>query len=111
MSEYTIGKGRPPIETRFKKGNREFLKRKKKSAHIDEREIFLRVLTQPIEYREGTAVKRGPRIAVHIKQLLAAAANGDVSAAAMLIDMHEKFKDVRTFEPTIIQMLPGDEKL
>lgn len=111
MTEYRVGKGRPPLETRFKAGNREYLKRKKKSGLIDHREILLRLMNEQIEFRTGNKVKKASRAAVQIKNFAMRAAGGDVGAAATLLRMHKTFTELGAVGPVVVHLYPKDMKV
>jgi hypothetical protein len=83
-----VGYGAPPQHSRFKVGNREHLKRRKKTKPdiADDVRSFLK---ETIGYQENRKPKRGRRIDVQLLKIKTAALNGDLSAAESLIDMRE----------------------
>jgi hypothetical protein len=86
-----VGYGSPPKRSRFKRGNLEHLKRRKKRK-VDFARIAQDVLGEQIPYRDGYQLKRAPRINVHLKKLQSAALQGDLVAIIQLIDMRENSK-------------------
>jgi hypothetical protein len=90
-----VGYGAPPKHSQFKTGNREYLKRRKKTKP-DIADDITYFLTEIISYREGGKAKTGRRIDVQLLKIKTAALNGDLAAAETLIDMREnpgKFKN------------------
>jgi hypothetical protein len=83
-----VGFGSPPKHSRFKIGNREHLKRRKKQK-FDFVSIAQSVLETTITYREGHKLKRARRIDVSLKRLQSAALMGDLAAIAQLMDLRE----------------------
>jgi hypothetical protein len=100
VKEY-VGYGAPPKRSRFKLGNQEYLKRRKKIEPdiVDDIEAFL---TEIIPYREGRKAKRGRRIDVQLLKITAAALKGDLGAAESLIDMRENPGKFAKFNQTIL---------
>jgi hypothetical protein len=98
-NEY-VGYGSPPKHSRFKKGNLEHLKRRKK-GNDEVARIAQTFLEEPISYRDGHRVKRAPRIFVHLKRLQRLALQGDLVASAQLMDMRENLT-LASLKKTII---------
>ncbi len=91
-SDYKVGKGRPPLKTRFQPGNKEHLKRRPRETWELRHKIIRDALSTVVEYRDNGKVKRATRIEVQIKKLCAEASKGDISAAAELVQMYWQFK-------------------
>lgn len=96
-----VGYGAPPIHSRFTLGNREHLKRRKRTK-TDIANDIRASLTETIVYREGRKVKRGRRIDVQLLKLKAAALKGDLRAIASLIDMRENPGKFANFTKAIL---------
>jgi hypothetical protein len=108
--DYKVGYTRPPLHTRFAKGNRYGCRERKRP---DAAEILKRVLNETIEYREGQKKERASKIKVLIKRLGSSALNGDIKAATLLLKMRlhlEKHGDVYP-EILTIQVLESDLNL
>jgi hypothetical protein len=102
MPSYDVGYKKPPRHSQFKPGNRCNPQGRGKRKAETEAEIFKRVLNSPAEFRHRGKSKRAPRIELMIRRYGAAALNGDVGAAAMLLKTRahcEKYGDIN---PTII---------
>jgi len=102
MSDYEIGKGRPPVETQFKKGNTEHLKRKRKQFDLSIAAMMQRVLMEETAVLENRRRKYLPRLQVQIRNLVNKAGQGDLSAAERLLDMHIHFKEIKDASPILL---------
>jgi hypothetical protein len=103
-----VGYGSPPKEKRFKPGNREHLKRRKKEE-TDLPSIARSFLEAQIPYRDGGKLKQAPRIDVYLERIQTAALRGHLGAIAQLIDLWENTK-LASFKKKLIYLEPGDEK-
>ena len=103
-----VGYGSPPKATRFKVGNREHLKRRKKHK-TDLPSIARNFLEAQIPYRNGGKRKRAPRIDVYLKKIQSDALHGHLGAIAELIDLWENTKIVR-FKKQIVELSPTEAK-
>jgi len=101
----------PPVETRFQKGNREHLKRKKKRSNTDFKNSLRRFLLEPVEYRERRKVKRDTRINVLIKKLISLAMNGDEQAAKHLLLFREKGIEMKDLTKVVLVFDAADARL
>ncbi len=91
----------PPNHSKFKTGNFEHLKRRKKASPNIANDIR-EFLTETIPYREGRNVKYGRRIDVQLLKLKTAALKGDLRAIELLIDMRENPGKFAKFTKTIL---------
>ena len=88
MRDYDVGRGKPPVHTRFTKGNQEWRKREAKRK---EREAFSpgrdlkAVLASTVKVKRNNKVVTGSRLAVIVERLISAALRGDVAAANDLL--------------------------
>jgi hypothetical protein len=100
-SKKYVGYGVPPEHSRFKAGNREYLKRRKrqKTDFVNDVRAFL---SETVGYRDGRKARRGRRIDVQLLKLSTAALRGDLSAAEALIDMRENPGKFAKFTKTIL---------
>ena len=96
-----VGYGVPPQHSKFKIGNREYLKRRKKTKS-DIADDVRSFLEETIDYRENRKAKRGRRIDVQLLKIKTAALNGDLGAAESLIDMRENPGKFAEFTKTIL---------
>ena len=83
-----VGYGVPPEHSKFKPGNREHLKRRKKTKPDIAADVQA-FLVETIAYRAGRKMRRGRRIDVQLLKIKTAALTGDLGAAESLIDMRE----------------------
>jgi hypothetical protein len=102
-----VGYGSPPKRSRFKIGNREHLKRKKRQ--VDLASVVQSFLEAPICYRDGNKPKRAPRINVWLKKLQSAALQGDLEAIAQLMDLRENSK-IANLRKLIVYMTESQSK-
>lgn len=93
-----VGYCRPPVKHRFQKGNKEYLKRKKRDFP-DETSILLDVLATPERVKKNGRIVYQPRMQTIIEIILTAALKGDVAAAQQLIALHENTADLADFAP------------
>lgn len=97
----TVGYGKPPVETRFKPGNVEHLKRRKKDQ--DEFGKSLRaLLAEKVPYNEGRKTKTARRIDLQIERISVDASNGDIGAADLLLSTHLHAAEIGDLEPVVI---------
>lgn len=102
-----VGYGSPPKATRFKVGNCEHLKRRKRKPP-QLADVARSFLEESITYRTGRKLKRGRRIDVHLKKIQAAALKGDLSAISVLMDMHEKSASFVDLQKIVLIMYEND---
>ena len=107
MADYEVGYKKPPRHSQFKRGNRANPHGRKRKPRT-EAEIFNDVMDHVAEYRQGGKKKRAPRVELLIKRYGAAALKGDVSAAANLLTLREKFEKRPDVVPRFIPMTEQD---
>ena len=105
-----IGYCRPPVKHRFQKGNKEYLKRKKR-GFPDGTSILFDVLATPERVTRNGRIVYQPRMQTIVDKLRTAAIKGDVAAAQQLIDLHEKTVDLTKLVPITVVLEPGDDDL
>jgi hypothetical protein len=108
--EEYIGYRAPPKATRFKPGNHEHLKRRKKQQ-ADLATILRDFLEEMIPYRDGHKSKRGRRIDVYLKWVESKALKGDLMAINELMDMRENLFDFAALERKFIHADENDALL
>jgi hypothetical protein len=82
--EYSVGYGRPPLESRFVKGRSGNLNGRPKGQK-NLKTLVRQAMTAPISVREGSRKKRVPKLeAVVLRQMQAALKGSDRSAMALL---------------------------
>ena len=87
--DYQVGYGRPPVEHRFKTGNRANPKGRGKKTR--NRKVVVReVLLELIKVNEGGVEKQMPALQVVLKRLLSQALKGDLKAAITVIGMAQR---------------------
>jgi Family of unknown function (DUF5681) len=92
MSDYEVGYKKPPLDSRFKAGNRANPRGRGRRKKLTEAEILKNVMNSPVEFRERGKLKRAPRIELVVRRHAAAALKGDAGAAAMLLELRKHFK-------------------
>jgi hypothetical protein len=101
QKDYPVGYGKPPLKTRFKPGNREHLKRRKKDK--DEFGKSLRaLLAETVQYKDGRKTKRARRIDLQIERISVDASNGDIGAADLLLTTYQSATDIGDLQPLVI---------
>jgi Family of unknown function (DUF5681) len=87
--DYQVGYGRPPVEHRFKPGNRANPKGRGKKTR--NRKVVVRdLLFEPVTVNEGGEVKQMPALKVVIKKLLSQALKGDHRSALTIIGLAQR---------------------
>jgi hypothetical protein len=111
QGKYKVGYKKPPKHTRFKVGNREHLKRRKKGDRLVEGKILRQVLQTRVDYWDGGKLKRGTRLEVQIKSIGTAALKGDVGAADQLLKMRQCAVAFGDLNPTVVVISGVDAQL
>jgi hypothetical protein len=92
MSKYEVGYKKPPLHSRFQKGKCSNPKGRGKRKTLTEADAFEKVLNSLAEFRHRGKSKRATRIELAIRRFGAAALEGNVGAADVLLKMREHFK-------------------
>jgi hypothetical protein len=106
MSDYKVGYKKPPLDTRFKPGNRYGCFKRKR---LSDAETLERVLNASIKYRQGNKLKCAPRIEVLIRRFGSAALKGDVEAARQLFRMRLHVQRYGDINPDIVIQVLSEE--
>jgi Family of unknown function (DUF5681) len=87
--DYQVGYGRPPVEHRFKPGNRANPKGRGKKTR--NRKVVVReMLSELVKVNEGGVEKQMPALEVVIKKLLSQALKGDHRSALTIIGLAQR---------------------
>lgn len=107
--DYNVGYGKPPSEHRFQPGNTEHLKRKKKQKR--EGILFRELTAATVKVRRKESVVYVSRLQLLVDNHVAAAVRGDVSAAATLLKIHSRAKEIGDLMPQLFIIQRTDAKL
>jgi hypothetical protein len=98
--DYRVGYGRPPVASRFKKGQSGNPKGRPK-VQKDPVTLLREALHKSVKVREGDRVFTRPALAVALDALLNQAARGNTRALLQLIPLLHRFGLLDVPEPTI----------
>ena len=87
MADYEIGYRKPPRHSQFKKGVCANPRGRPKRRETEIGDIVRSFLSARAQYREKGRTRKTTRLELAIKRHIAAALNGDVGSAAMLLKM------------------------
>jgi Family of unknown function (DUF5681) len=107
MSDYDVGYGKPPKHSQFKKGVCPNPRGRGKRQDLNVGEIMNEVLNSKTEFRERGKLKKISRIELSVRRLVASAAKGDVSSAALLLKIRAHAEKYHETGPTIIRIIGG----
>ena len=107
MKTFDVGFKKPPLESRFKPGNQEHLKRKKKKRKL-EGERLREFYGEIVEYFEGGKLKRATRMELHVKSIGTEALKGNIAAADALLTMRSQALELGVLDKVII-LFPYNE--
>jgi hypothetical protein len=110
-SSYEIGYGKPPRQTRFKKGISGNPKGRPKASEQKIGPLMAEVMNREIAFMEGGKQKRASIMEVIITQLAARAIKGDIGATRMLLKLQHHLATDGELNPLIIRMAEGDKLL
>ena len=105
MKSYEVGYGRPPIHSRFKKGECPNPKGRGKREPNEMSDVIYNVLSEEIEYREGRRTRRASKQELLIRKLFSAAIRGDVSGADALLKLRVHAEDHGDTGPLVIRIV------
>lgn len=109
-SRYEVGYKRPPISTRFKPGNREWVKRRKAPKN-SEVQLFRQLMSAAVKIDRNGAASYVGRMQMLVDNFVAAAVRGDLAAADLLLTMHARSKELGDLSPIILVLDAADAKL
>jgi hypothetical protein len=104
MADYEIGYGKPPRHSQFKKGVCANPPGRPRRRNTQIGEVVHSFLSAEAQYREKGRTKKTSRLELAIKRHVAAALNGDVGSAAMLLKMRAQAIRLGNFGPLIIRV-------
>jgi uncharacterized protein DUF5681 len=90
MSDYAVGRGKPPKHSQFKKGTSGNPRGRPKHDGNELGKIINAVANVTVEYLEGGRLRRVTRHELNLKSLISQALAGDVRAAEMLLTFREE---------------------
>ena len=82
---YEIGYRKPPEDTRFQKGNKFYLKRRRRKPR-DVAAIINETAKMPVEYQEGGRTRKATWSELSFRALVRRAASGNLRSMEMVID-------------------------
>lgn len=112
MTDYKIGKGRPPLETRFQPGNKEWQKREAKRQAGKARRFgddVKAVLASSIRVTQNGKSSSEIRLKGIIRKYISEALSGSVSAANDLLSFRVLAADFGNMQDLVIEHGPGDD--
>ena len=102
VSDYEVGWGRPPVQTRWKPGRSGNPKgRPAGRKNLDT--LFYEALTQTLEVRQGGKVRKMSAMEGIVHRIVAAALSGDFKAASFLMSKEPEITRTREPLPKITQ--------
>ena len=104
MSDYEIGYGKPPRHSQFKKGVCANPQGRPRRRNAELGDIVRGFLSAEAQYREKGRTRKTSRLELAIKRHVAAALNGDVGSAAMLLKMRAQAIRLGDIGPVIIRI-------
>jgi hypothetical protein len=111
MKNYEVGYGRPPVHSRFKKGESANPKGRGKREPSPMADVIHNVLFEQVEYREGRRIRRASKQELMIRKLFSAALRGDVSSARALLKLRVHAGQYGDTGPLVIRIVndPDDD--
>lgn len=108
--EYKVGKNRPPLHSRFKKGNKLGKGRKKGSKNLAT--VVNQAANLKAAVKIGGEVKKLTKLELTIHQLANKASAGDLKASSQFLSLVERYEPPGdTAEPSLEQLQPDIETL
>jgi hypothetical protein len=104
MADYEIGYGKPPRHSQFKKGVCANPRGRPKRRDTQIADLVRSFLSAKTQYREKGRTRKTSRLELAIKRHVAAALNGDVGSAAMLLKMRAQAIRFGDVGPMIIRV-------
>jgi Family of unknown function (DUF5681) len=105
MADYEIGYGRPPRHSQFMKGVCANPSGRPRLCNSEVGDVVRSFLTAEAQYRDKGRTRKASRLELAIKRHVAAALNGDVGSAAMLLKMRAHGLKLGDTGPTIIRIV------
>jgi hypothetical protein len=115
--DYEVGYGKPPVHTRFRKGQSGNPSGKPKKV-LSEDEILLRDLSSKVPVTEGGKQRHMSKLEVVLKQQVKLAMKGDPKAVRIIIDAYRRamqnqarINDDQSEQPMIVTLRFPEEEL
>jgi hypothetical protein len=89
MSDYAVGRGKPPKHSQFRKGRSGNPRGRPKREGDELGKIIEKIAKGTVEYLDGGRLRMATRHELNIKALVNQALAGEVPAAAMLLKLRE----------------------
>jgi hypothetical protein len=111
LKNYEVGYGRPPVHSRFKKGECRNPKGRGKREPSPMADVIHNVLFEEVEYREGRHIRRASKQELMIRKLFSAALRGDVGSADALLKLRVHAEHHGDPGPLVIRIVndPDDD--
>jgi Family of unknown function (DUF5681) len=111
LKDYEVGYGRPPIPSRFKKGECRNRKGRGKREPSRMADVIHNVLVEEVEYKEGRHTRRASKQELVIRQFFSAALRGDVGSADALLKLRVHAERHGDTGPLVIRIVndPDDD--
>jgi hypothetical protein len=107
--DYRVGYRRPPVEHRFKPGNRANPKGRGKKTR--NRKVVVReLLFEPVTVNEGGEVKQMPALEVVIKKLLAQALKADHRSALAILGLAQRYGVLTSEQEEAVDVLSENDQ-
>ncbi len=110
LTDYEVGYGRPPTDTRFKpgqSGNPKGRPRQQKTIAA----LLQQALSKKVRIQENGVTKSLPAEQVALMQLANKAAKGDLRALKLLFELKDRYHGPSGEQPFVIQLFPEDRNL
>jgi Family of unknown function (DUF5681) len=107
--DYQVGYGRPPVEHRFKPGNKANPKGRGKRTR-NRKFVVREFLFEPVTVNEGGEVKQMPALEVVIKRLLAQALKGDHRSALTILGLAQRDGLLTPEQEEVVDGLPENDR-
>lgn len=113
MTDYKVGRGNPPLHSRFTPGNEEWRKRKPKrdpSEQFSAGDDIKAVLGSSVQLKRNGKIKKEVRLKGIVEKMVAEALQGDVTAANDLLSFRLNAEEVGDMQDVIVYLNePGDD--
>jgi hypothetical protein len=110
MRDYEIGYGKPPKHSQFKRGFCPNPSGRGKRAHFQLSEAVLNVMGATAKFRDNGIVKQASRSELAVRRHIAAALNGDVGSAALLLKIRRHAEKYGKPAPLIIHLINSPDR-
>ena len=107
-AEYEVGYCKPPVAHRFQPGNQQHLKRSKGS--VSEAKLYRQLAAASVRVTRKGSVVYVSRLQMLVDTYVAGAVHGDVPAAAALLTLHSRSKEIGDLMPLIIEISGADAR-